>query len=184
MSLDDLEKLIQSGPKDAAGPRPVVVVIDDDESIRSSLEAVLKEEYQVITCKNAVEGVRAVSEETDCVILDVKMPTHDGFWVCRQLRSRDPDVPIIFHSAYQDLKDPYEVINEFRPFGYIVKGDTLSALLALVANATRSSQRIRDGRRTLGRLRQARAQMRDVHGKLSSVTSTPPPPPAVPRTRK
>jgi len=62
-----------------------------------------------------VEAIREIDDLTDCVILDVKMPTHDGFWVAKRLRGGQKDVAIILHSAYQDLKDPYEVINEFRP---------------------------------------------------------------------
>lgn len=107
MSLEDLEKLVDAAPKGQAKDRPKIVVVDDDASIRSSLVAVLKSEYSVRECKNAVEAVREVNEATDCVILDVKMPTHDGFWVAEQLRSHQHDVPIIFHSAYQDVKDPY-----------------------------------------------------------------------------
>src|SRR6266511_4388458 len=109
MSLDDLEKMIQS-EGGSSHDRPVVVVVDDDVLIRSSLETVLKDKYDVRLCADGLAGVRAVDESTGCVILDVRMPTHDGFWVCKHLRKRAPDVPIIFYSAYQDVKDPYEII--------------------------------------------------------------------------
>src|SRR5437899_396804 len=139
MSLKELERMIQG---DTEGPdhRPIVVVVDDDVLVRASLETVLRDTYDVRTCANGVEGVRAVDEATSCVILDVRMPTHDGFWVCKHLRKRAPDVPIIFYSAYQDAKDPYEIINEYHPYGYVVKGDSLATLLTLVANAVRHSQ--------------------------------------------
>ena len=169
VSLDDLEKLIRSDETDVFGDKPVIVVIDDDSSIRTSLEKVLKDKYEVRTCVDGLDGVRAVDKNTGCVILDVRMPGHDGFWVCKHLRKRDPDVPIIFHSAYQDLKDPYEVINEFHPFGYVVKGDTLAALLQLVAKAVKHSERLREGRRTLDRLRDAREQLQGVRDRLENV---------------
>jgi DNA-binding NtrC family response regulator len=180
VSLDDLEDLLQSKVDHPAG-LPVVVVIDDDAGIRSSLETVLKAKYDVRTCADALQGVRAVDKNTSCVILDVRMPTHDGFWVCKHLRRRAPDVPIIFFSAYQDVKDPYEIINEFHPFGYVVKGDTLSALLRLVASAIKHSERLHGGRQTLERLRAAREQVRGVHESAppapSRRTDGPPPPP-------
>jgi DNA-binding NtrC family response regulator len=162
MSLKDLEKMIRS-EGGHVGDRAIIVVVDDDVLVRSSLETVLKDKYDVRSCSNGLEGVRSVDEHTSCVILDVRMPTHDGFWVCKHLRRRAPDVPIIFYSAYQDVKDPYEVINEYHPFGYVVKGDTLATLLSLVANAVRHSERLRDGRRTVERLREAREQLRDLH---------------------
>jgi DNA-binding NtrC family response regulator len=162
VSLDDLEKLVDAAPQAKAESRPRVVVVDDDASIRSSLQAALDGSYDVRTCRNAVEAVREIDDATDCVILDVKMPAHDGFWVAEQLRTRHEDVAIIFHSGYQDVKDPYEVINEFRPFGYVVKGASLAALLDLVARACRISQRMRDRQKTLDRLREAREQVRGV----------------------
>jgi DNA-binding NtrC family response regulator len=162
VSLDDLEKLVDAAPRAKAESHPRVVVVDDDASIRSSLQAVLEGDYDVRTCKSAVEAVREIDDDTDCVILDVKMPAHDGFWVAEQLRSRHEDVAIIFHSGYQDVKDPYEVINEFRPFGYVVKGASLAALLDLVSKACRISQRVRARQKTLDRLREAREQVRNV----------------------
>jgi DNA-binding NtrC family response regulator len=169
MSLDDLDKLIEGAAPRAPEDRPIVVVVDDDASVRDSLQTVLKDTYQVRTCKNAVEGIRATGDDADCVILDVKMPTNDGFWLAKQLRRNVPDVPIIFHSAYQDLKDPYEIINEFRPFGYVVKGDSLATLLKLIADAVRHAQRTRKGRETLDRLRDAREQMQGVHRRLTGL---------------
>jgi DNA-binding NtrC family response regulator len=172
VSLDDLEKLVQSPRGEPQSDRPVVLVIDDDAGIRSSLETVLKAKYEVRTCADALEGVRAADKNTACVILDVRMPTHDGFWVCKHLRKRVPKVPIIFFSAYQDVKDPYEIINEFHPFGYVVKGDTLFSLLALVASAVKHTERLKEGRQTVERLRDARKHLEGVR----NPPSVPPPP--------
>src|SRR6266542_4493486 len=172
MSLKDLESMIEGSGQSEATDRPIIVVVDDDALVRNSLETVLKDKYEVRTCPNGVEGVRSVDQNTSCVILDVRMPTHDGFWVCKHLRKRAPDVPIIFYSAYQDLKDPYDIINEHHPFGYVVKGDTLSTLLVLVANAVRHSERLREGRRTIARLLVAREQMRELQGELGNGSSS------------
>jgi DNA-binding NtrC family response regulator len=170
MSLKDLETMIEADPKSAPGDRPTVVVVDDDALVRDSLQSVLQDKYDVRTYPGALEAVGAIDNETSCVILDVKMPTHDGFWVSKQLRKRTPDIPIIFHSAYQDLKDPYEIINNYHPFGYVVKGDTLSTLLVLIANAVRHSDRLREGRRTIVRLREAREKVRELYHVLLDLT--------------
>ncbi len=170
MSLKDLEMMIDAGRDAAFGDRPTIVVVDDDGLVRESLETVLKDKYHVRTCPTGLEAVRTIDNETSCVILDVKMPTHDGFWVSRQLRKQSPDIPIIFHSAYQDLKDPYQIINDYHPFGYVVKGDTLSTLLVLIANAVRHSERMREGRRTIARLREAREQVRELYQLLLDLT--------------
>jgi len=173
MSLNELENLVQGDGPGETSSRPIVVVIDDDPIIRASLEKVLKDKYEVRLCADGIEGTRVVDVNVSCVILDVRMPTHDGFWVCKHLRNRVPDVPIIFHSAYQDVKDPYEIINEFHPFGYVVKGDTLAMLLALVASAVKHSERLQETRRTVDRLRDARNRIRDVQEHLSKVSGSP-----------
>jgi cyclic di-GMP phosphodiesterase len=170
MSLRDLETMIEGESKSAPGDRPTVVVVDDDALVRDSLQSVLQDKYEVRTCPGALEAVSAIDNDTSCVILDVKMPTHDGFWVSKQVRKRTPDVPIIFHSAYQDLKDPYEIINNYHPFGYVVKGDTLSTLLVLITNAVRHSDRLREGRRTIVRLREAREKVRELYQVLLDLT--------------
>ena len=70
-----------------------------------------------------------MTEETSVVILDIKMPDRDGFWTYKEIRKRDPDMPIIFNSAFQDLEDPFVIINEYRPFGYMTKSGDLAELL-------------------------------------------------------
>jgi len=178
VSLDDLENLIGRGPNGLSADRPVVVVIDDDAGIRNSLASVLKAQYSVRTCADGIEGVQQVDKDTGCVILDVKMPTHDGFWVCKHLRKKAPDVPIIFHSAYQDAKHPFDIINEFHPFGYVMKGEKVADLLSLVANAVKHSNRLRETRRTIERLRDAREQLKSLQEGTPAAprtTSIPPP---------
>jgi DNA-binding NtrC family response regulator len=175
MSLDELEQLLETPRESPSEKRPIVVVIDDDMSIRSSLTTVLKDKYLVRVCSSAIEGVRAVDQQVCCVILDVKMPTHDGFWVCKHLRKRVPDVPVIFHSGYQDVKDPDEVMSEFRPFGYVVKGNSLATLLSLVASAVRHTERLKANRTTVDQLRRAREQLLQVPGHAGAQRASEPP---------
>jgi signal transduction histidine kinase/ActR/RegA family two-component response regulator len=69
------------------------------------------------------------------VILDIRLRGRDGFWTYRAIRTRFPDTPMIFYSAYQDLKDPYEVINDYRPFAFLVKDGDLARLQQVVDEA-------------------------------------------------
>ncbi len=116
---------------------PPILIVDDDAGIRKSLEMLFKDRYKVLLCASAQEGVDAVHEEICAVILDVRMKGYDGFWACDEIRQKLPDMPIIFYSAYQDLKDPYRIINEHRPFGYITKHGEASQLVETVDMAVR-----------------------------------------------
>ncbi len=77
---------------DPHGLRPVVLVVDDNKSIRTVIEACL----EGIDCevRFASDGPRALAAiETsapDLVLLDVQMPVMDGFEVCRRIRG-SPD---------------------------------------------------------------------------------------------
>jgi DNA-binding NtrC family response regulator len=133
MSFSDLDALLgaSKGSHDTPARHPVVI-IDDDPGIRKSLELLLIDRYQLTLCATAEAGVAAVNEDTCAVILDVKMGMRDGFWACNEIRKKVSDMPVIFFSAYQNLKDPYAIINEHRPFGYIAKGDDIRKLVEML----------------------------------------------------
>jgi CheY-like chemotaxis protein len=135
MSFKDIDAFLEAEgapSKSVEMVRPHVLVVDDDSIVRTSLATVLQKQYHLILCASAKEGVAAVTADVCAVILDVKMAKYDGFWACKQIRQRHPDLPVIFYSAYQDAKDPYDIINEHRPFGYITKGSDTKRLLEAV----------------------------------------------------
>jgi DNA-binding NtrC family response regulator len=148
---DDLLK--RRGAMSKAAARPSILVVDDDVSVRDSLNLVLRESYDVILCESAQESLAALHDDVCVVVLDVKLRGYDGFWACDEIRKLQPDIPIIFYSGYQNLKDPYDVINQHRPFGYIVKGGELENLLSRVEMAARVGKLIVENRRLLAQLR-------------------------------
>ncbi len=140
MAFDDFDALLRQDvayETPAASELPRVVIIDDDPGIRRSLALMLSGSYQVRLCASALEGVAAMDDEVCAVILDIKMKGHDGFWACNEIRKSQPDMPVIFYSAYQDVKDPYDVINEHRPFGYLSKDSGVRRLLDTLETAVR-----------------------------------------------
>ena len=67
-----------------------ILVIDDDRSIRETLDLYLTEEgYEVVTAATGTEGLnRFVETSPDVVILDIRLPDVDGFTVLEDLRLR------------------------------------------------------------------------------------------------
>jgi DNA-binding NarL/FixJ family response regulator len=126
----------------AVDPRPLVVVVDDDLGVRQSLSSALGLQFRVLLCGSGDEGEYAVDSRASAVVLDIRMPHRDGFAVYEAIRNKLPHIPIIFYSGYQDLRDPYEVINDYKPFAYISKGSPLSALLAAVQAAVRNHEQV------------------------------------------
>lgn len=93
--------------KIASDPPPFVLVVDDDPSILTSLELLLKNRgCRVSAASTGKEGLeRALQEKPDVILLDVMLPDTDGFDVCRRLK-QDPTmrhVPVLMLTALNDL---------------------------------------------------------------------------------
>jgi len=76
---------------------PTILVIEDDEGLRSTLEMSLSSEgYCVLKAANGREGIRLAAEKAPhVVLLDVMLPGLNGFDVCRELRRTGFDGPIM-----------------------------------------------------------------------------------------
>jgi two-component system, OmpR family, response regulator RegX3 len=83
-----------------------VLVIEDDDRIRTSLVLALEEEgYAVRGAATGEEGLIAQRRDpADTVLVDLMLPGIDGFECIRQLRRND-DVPIVVISAREDTHD-------------------------------------------------------------------------------
>lgn len=98
-----------------------VLVVDDDEKILKVLTAYLeKENYSVITAKDGLEAVdKARKLEPDIVLLDVMLPSLDGWEVCKEIR-RTSSVPIIMLTA-RDAEADRIIGLELGADDYVVK---------------------------------------------------------------
>jgi diguanylate cyclase (GGDEF)-like protein len=134
--LDDLlEEELGATKSSPVTSRPRIVVVDDDSQVLEALEIFLSDHYEMKLALSAEDALSVIDDETYAVLLDVKMPGRDGFLACLDIKSKHPNLPIIFHSAYQDLKDPYEIMNYYRPFGYVQKTGDAAVLLDVLSCA-------------------------------------------------
>jgi FixJ family two-component response regulator len=81
--------------------KPLVVVVDDDESVRESLPDLLKEfGFEVLTFSSAEEFIASGSvDRTNCLLLDIAMPGMSGVDLQKELKNRGHKIPIIFITA-------------------------------------------------------------------------------------
>jgi FixJ family two-component response regulator len=84
--------------------RPLVSVVDDDESVRESLPDLLSEfGYSVRAFSSALEFLASDAlDQTRCLILDIAMPGMTGIELQAELHQRDKQIPIIFITATRD----------------------------------------------------------------------------------
>jgi DNA-binding response OmpR family regulator len=78
-----------------------ILIAEDDANIRQGLVATLESEGYGVTA--AADGAQALKlfpqEKFDLVVLDVMMPKASGYDVCRELRGRGAQVPVLFLTA-------------------------------------------------------------------------------------
>jgi len=82
----------------------LISVVDDDDSVRESLRGLLRSvTFGVEVFASAEEFLSSDRvRETDCLILDVRMPGMSGLELHRRLLSSHPDMPVIFITAHGD----------------------------------------------------------------------------------
>jgi two-component system response regulator MprA len=134
---------------------PNVLVVEDDRSVRESLERALRlEGYQVSAVPDGVSGFEAVGrEQPDAVILDVMLPFLDGLSVCRQLRQRGDRTPILMLTARAEVGDRVAGLDAGAD-DYLPKPFALDELLArLRALLRRSAPETLSGGTVVGDLR-------------------------------
>lgn len=104
--------------------RPLISVVDDDESVRESLPDLLEEfGFDAQAFSSAEEFLASGSvAETNCLLLDVAMPGMTGPDLQRELKLRQRSIPIVFITAHRDATVRLRLIAQgavdclFKPF--------------------------------------------------------------------
>ena len=82
---------------------PVVAIVDDDESIRESLPNLVGAlGYVARVFASAEDFLASDVGETDCLVVDIKMPGMSGPELRQELKRQGYDIPIIFITAQKD----------------------------------------------------------------------------------
>lgn len=77
-----------------------ILYAEDDETIAFLTQDSLQPNYDVVHCADGESALQIFkSQEFDICLLDIMMPKLDGFDLASEIRSLDPEIPIIFISA-------------------------------------------------------------------------------------
>ena len=116
-----------------------VLVVDDDRSIRRTLEKLLASEgYDVATAQDGREALANVGT-ADLVLLDLGMPEMDGFGVLSALQGMPVAPPVIVVTARDDMKSTVKAI-QLGAFDYLVKPLDVDRLKLVVKRAIESRE--------------------------------------------
>lgn len=97
--------------------KPVLLLVDDNEAFRRSLEAALGRDYEVKTASTRAEARAKLIPPSDAVLLDLRLVDADpsnseGLEFLRELRRDWPAVPVVMITGYGDVTTAVECMRE------------------------------------------------------------------------
>jgi len=97
----------RSSTREPSAAQGSVLIIDDEASIRESLQTLLEfEGYAVETAASGEEGLARIAEvPVDLVLLDFALPDRNGLEILHDIRDRDPELAIIMITAYGTVEN-------------------------------------------------------------------------------
>jgi DNA-binding response OmpR family regulator len=109
-----------------------ILVVDDDLHIQRLYKEEFEDDgYEVVVASNGKEALEMFEkEDPDIVTLDIFLPDMDGIHILRQMKEKNPKIPVIMSTAY-DYRDDFAV---WASEAYIVKSSDMEELKAMIKN--------------------------------------------------
>src|SRR3990172_9383529 len=113
-----------------------IAVVDDDPSVRKLLDFQITRQWghSVMTYEDGESRLLGLDNAPDLVILDVMMPGMSGVEALRQIKQRDPDLPVIVLSAQARVETAIELL-KLGALDYLSKPVDLKKLEVACNNA-------------------------------------------------
>ena len=137
---DSLRDRESSEPPGGENSRARVLVVDDEQALRSALVRLLEfhDDFEVVG--QAADGQAALERigeaDVDLVVMDLRMPVLGGIEATRLIRERHSTVRVVLLSAYNDQGLIAEALGA-GAFDYLIKGCTAAQLYETLGRAWR-----------------------------------------------
>jgi FixJ family two-component response regulator len=124
----------------SAVPTPIVFIVDDDVSVRESLELLVRDEnWKPETFASAQEFLDHPKKRVpSCLVLDLSLPGLNGLELQKQLAVEHVDMPIIFVTGYGDVPQSVQAMKA-GALEFLTKPINTDALLSAIRNALQRS---------------------------------------------
>lgn len=113
-----------------------VLIVDDEPSALRVLSAILTEaKYDVVEAKDVDSALKVLkTDPVDAIITDLRMPEKDGYQLFETVSKEDPDLPVIFLTAYGSVESAVNLMND-GAFYYFIKPPDYDQLKGVLARA-------------------------------------------------
>ena len=91
---------------------PSILIVDDDQGQRTVLQTILKREgYTIETAENGVAALEKIEDNLfDVVVSDMRMAQMSGRELLHEIKSSDPDLPVLIVTAYAEVNDAVDLV--------------------------------------------------------------------------
>jgi signal transduction histidine kinase len=137
MSASPTSPIDTDPPAVPAAPkrRGVLLIVDDEEGPRMSLEFIFKDDYTILTASNGPAAIAlAQSNRVDVAVLDIRMSGMSGIELLERLKFVDPSIEVVMMTAFETTDTMRQALR-LRACDYINKPFDLSTMRSAVANA-------------------------------------------------
>ena len=134
-----------TGTEDYDSNHPLILVIDDNEGMRTYLKGILHAKYKVIEAQNGEEGLKIARKTVpQLVVSDVMMPVMDGMEFCSRMKEdmTTCHIPVILLTAKSLEEQRIEGYNKGAD-SYITKPFTAETLVARIDNLLKNRLQLR-----------------------------------------
>lgn len=121
--------------------QPQILIVDDEKSIRDTLQDILEDEGYVITTAANAELAHAALKagEFNLILLDIWMPDVDGITLLRDIRKQGNNCPVVMISGHGTVETAVEA-TQYGAYDYLEKPLTTAKLLVTLNRALQSGE--------------------------------------------
>jgi DNA-binding NtrC family response regulator len=125
-----------------------ILLVEDEPKMRDVLSSALEGfGYHAIPASNGEAALALLErEDVDLVLTDLRMPVLGGLDLLAAVKRRNPNLPVVLMTAYGSVKDAVQAIKD-GAFDFIVKPFEIDELAAVLGNALRLHDALRDNQR-------------------------------------
>jgi len=139
------------------GPEGLVLVVDDDESIRDTLVGVLASaSIRAVGVGTAKEALKLVPlHEPAVVVVDYRLPDSSGIELAKELKDRDPEMPVLLLTGFASLDSAITAVGQLD--AYLIKPVAPQTFLQTIRNALARRGLVAENKNLVERLQRLNA---------------------------
>jgi PAS domain S-box-containing protein len=147
---------------------PTILIVEDDSDFRQFLVKLLSlKDYETLTAGNAYEALHCLNDHTvDLVLLDIRLPDIDGYWVMDRIKAKFPNLLVIMMTGSASVDSAVKALRK-GTYDYLEKPFPTEKLLKTIQNAFEHKRSEVQRKQALGKLGESEEK---YHQLFDSVT--------------